>query len=102
MLANRIVLLAALCAAASAALGCNSVLGIQEKEQGDTVVDGGSFILSIVKPPARSDGTQPNVRLVRGSAASVDLGVDRGDGFEGTVTVLVSGLTRGITVDPLT
>jgi uncharacterized delta-60 repeat protein len=102
MLANRIVLLAALCAAASAALGCNSVLGIQEKEQGDTLVDGGSFILSIVKPPARSDGTQPNVRLVRGSAASVDLGVDRGDGFEGTVTVLVSGLTRGITVDPLT
>ncbi len=97
-------------------LGCNSVLGIQEKTRSDAIADGGgvadsnvdggfadgsAFSLTVVKPPARADGTQSPVRLVRGSDASVDLTVQRSDGFDGAVIVLVSGLGRGITAEPL-
>jgi uncharacterized delta-60 repeat protein len=110
---HRIFSLGALFALTSGALGCNSVLSIQEKTKGQAPVDGGgpadsavpddggSFVLTIVKPPARADGTQPAVRLVRGADALVDLAVSRSDGFEGTVIVLVSGLARGITAEPL-
>jgi uncharacterized delta-60 repeat protein len=103
----------ALGAVCALALGCNSVLDIREKEKvalvGDGGVpedsavddDGGSFVLSIVNPPARADGTRSPLRMLRGSAASIDVAVDRSGGFEGTVTVLVSGLPRGISADPL-
>jgi len=97
----RIFSLAACWAVVSGTLGCNSVLSIQAKEQGTTVVDAGTFALSVINPPARADGTEPPVRLVRSSVAKVDLAVDRSAGFEGTVAVLVSGLARGVTADPL-
>jgi uncharacterized delta-60 repeat protein len=113
MTTHRIFSLAAL---AVWALGCSSVLGIHEKEKfgpfldagvpmngdADATVpgDGGSFVLSIVKPPPRANGTTPPVHVVRGSSASIDVAVER-SGFEGTVTVLVSGLARGVTADAL-
>ena len=80
-------------------LGCNAVLDIQEKQPGNA--DGGSFVLSIAKPPPRPDGTASTLRVLRGATGSVDLTVERSGGFAGTLAVLVSGLTRGITVDPL-
>jgi uncharacterized delta-60 repeat protein len=116
---NRIFSLGTLFTLVSVTFGCNSVLGIQEKTKGASLTDaggigdggepadassfgdGGPFALTIVKPPARADGTQPAVRLVRGSDAAVDLAVGRSDGFDGTVIVLVSGLARGITAEPL-
>jgi uncharacterized delta-60 repeat protein len=125
MTANRIFALGALFTLVSGILGCNSVLGIEEKTRAELLADsggiadsggladsgsladsgghadGGSLALTIVKPPARADGTQSAVRLVRGSDASVDLAVDRSGGFDGTVIVLVSGLARGITAKPL-
>jgi uncharacterized delta-60 repeat protein len=101
MPANRIFSLGALFTLVSGTLGCNSVLDIHEKAKGEALVDGGGFDLTIVKPPARADGTQSAVRLVRGSDASVDLAVSRSSGFDGTVIVLVSGLSRGVTAKPL-
>src|SRR5258708_5013987 len=92
-------------AALGVVFGCNAALGIHEKERGvadsGAPADGGSYSISVVKPPARADGTTAPVHLVRGSSASLDVSVERSGGFDGAVVVLVSGLARGVTADPL-
>jgi uncharacterized delta-60 repeat protein len=84
----RIVLASAL----SAWLGCNAVLGIEEKQLGDASADPGSFVLSFAT-------AQAVVRLVPGQSATVGLVLQRSGGFTGPVRALVSGLPRGVSAD---
>jgi uncharacterized delta-60 repeat protein len=124
----------------SSALGCNGILGIQEKTRGGSIADGGngggggagggggggadtdggagsgggedtdggtgggggsggsggtggSFFLDVVK--------SSTVRVVRGSDAVVDFAITRKDGFDGSVVVVVNGIARGVTWQPV-
>jgi uncharacterized delta-60 repeat protein len=98
----RVVWPAALLASA---VGCNAALGIHEKERvpadAGAPADGGTFALAVVKPPTPAGGMPVPLHLVRGSMATIDVTVARSGGFSGTIVVLVSGLARGVTADPL-